>query len=109
MSFCNNIESTCDTYYKQTLVDCDPISLTTGLADGDYWFTIIDKFGKGHTNQYSVVAGVLNIDKGLYSDEFFNKYSGYFEIFAHSVEDNYTRLDLTIAATTYKGILFNFE
>ena len=107
MSFCNNMTPTCDVCYTTTLTDCDDLTLTTGLADASYYFTIIDKFGKGHTYQYSVVAGDVTLLKANYPDGFFNEYSGKYEIFAHTLETTYTRLDLTISATIYKCILFD--
>jgi hypothetical protein len=110
MSFCDNQTPTCDVCYENaTLSDCGALTLTTGLADAPYYFTIIDKFGKGWTNQYSVVSGDVTLDTSNYSDGFFNPYAGKYEIFAHTLESTYTRLDLTISGSTYKCILFDVD
>ena len=108
MSYCDNQTPTCDICYEQTtLTDCDALTLTTGLADATYWFTIIDKFGKGWTNQYAVVGGDITLLLSNYSDGFLNQYAGKYEIFAHTVETVYTRLTMTIDATSYECILFD--
>ena len=107
MSFCDNQTPSCDVCYETTLSDCNALTLTTGLADATYWFTIIDKFGKGWTNQYSVVGGDVTLTLANYSDGFFSSYAGKYEIFAHTLQSTYTRLDLTIDATTYKCIVFD--
>jgi hypothetical protein len=107
MSFCDNQTPTCDVCYETTVTDCDALTLTTGLADGSYYFTIIDKFGKGWTNEYTVASGDITLDTTNYSDGFFNPYSGKYEIFAHTLESTYTRLDLTIDGATYKCIVFD--
>jgi hypothetical protein len=109
MSFCNNITPSCGTAYTTTLSDCDDLTLVTGLVNGNYYFTIVDKFGKGWTNQYAVVGGNVTLNLDNYSDGFFNEYSGYYEIFAHTLVNNYTRLNLTILGGTYNTILFTMS
>jgi hypothetical protein len=110
MSFCDNQTPTCDVcYVNATLTDCSALTLTTGLVDATYWFTIIDKFGKGWTSEYTVASGDITLNLDNYSDGFFNQYAGNYEIFAHAVETVYTRLTLTIATVEYECILFDVD
>ena len=106
MSFCDNQNPTCDVCYEQTITDCD-FTFTTGLEDATYFFTVIDKFGKGRTNQFDVVGGQLTLDKTDFPDGFFNSFSGYYEMFAHTTSSDYTRLNMTISDAEYKCINFN--
>ena len=109
MSYCGNIDPTCDVCFTTSLTDCDDLTLATGFADGSYYFTIIDKFGKGHTNQYAVVGGNVTLLMSNYGGSFFNKYSGVYEIFAHTIINIFTRLTLTINAVEYTSILFTMN
>lgn len=106
MSFCNNITPDCGLPYSTSLSDCNDLTLATGLVDGDYYFTIIDKFGQGWTNQYTVTGGNVTLNVTNYSDGFFNPYAGKYEIFAHTIINVFTKLTLTIGGSSYTSILF---
>jgi len=107
MSFCNNISPYCGTSYELVINSCENISINTGLADNTYFFTIVDKFNQGWTNQYEVLAGLITLDLTNYPSGFLNNLSGSYELFAHTLINNYTRLKLTINEVEYDTILLS--
>lgn len=108
MSFCDNQTPTCDTCNSITLT-CDNMKFDVGLSDGTYYFTIIDKFGKGWTNQYTVSSSSITLDLNNYPDGFISELSGKLELFAHTLENDFTRLDMDIEGTIYKCILITVD
>lgn len=101
----------CDSCYELTKEYCDPITIDPGTAPGYdiFYLQIIDKFIVRRTLDIDLTDGAFTIDQTLLPDDFFNPYSGKFELYLSIDEDGENRIPMNFNDVAYNCIILTIS
>jgi hypothetical protein len=95
------------TYQANVPCGCEEIILLSDLADGDYFITITDKFGKVYSQTCTCLDGELPVDLTGFPEGLFTPYSG---IFLLEVKDEDSQIvSPEICGSEYESVSISFQ